>query len=466
MSLITINPRYQPPLDPGFIPASLWAETHQQKARGTPGSHAIKLVLARSDGSAAFHHETLIFPHEGAYREINLKHVERMLKFLLWQKGGNRVYISGCDELASQLAAIYNPTGARAFDAAFMGDRIFLAPMEIKACAEEALPPERSSTVELGRHMNGCRIGFDLGGSDRKTAAVVDGKVVFSEEITWDPYFQNDPEYHFQGIQDSLERAAAHLPRVDAIGGSAAGVYVNNEPRVASLFRGIDDTTFAEKIRPIFTRLRARWNNVPFEVVNDGEVTALAGAMAIRHNAVLGVSLGTSQAGGYVDAAGHITSWLNELAFCPVDYRDDAPVDEWSGDVGCGVQYFSQQAVGRLIPSAGIVLPEGMNLPEKLVAVQELMQKDDPRARSIYETLGIYFGYAIAHYARFYDFRHVLILGRVTSGPGGELLIFRAGEVLREEFPELADWVSLQMPDEKDKRHGQAIAAASLPRIS
>lgn len=53
------------------------------------------------------------------------------------------------------------------------------------------------------------------------------GKAVHSEEVAWDPYFQKDPEYHFDGINDSLKRAAEKMPRVDAIGGSAAGVYVN-----------------------------------------------------------------------------------------------------------------------------------------------------------------------------------------------------------------------------------------------
>ena len=88
------------------------------------------------------------------------------------------------------------------------------------------LPLERRSQVSLGRHLVGCRIGFDLGGSDRKVAAVIDGRVVWSEEIEWDPYHQPDPQYHWDGIMDSLQRAASHLPHVDAIGGSAAGVYV------------------------------------------------------------------------------------------------------------------------------------------------------------------------------------------------------------------------------------------------
>src|SRR6185436_18000781 len=202
---------------------------------------------------------------------------------------------------------------------------------------------------------------------------------------------------------------------VDAIGGSAAGVYVNNRVKVASLFRGVPQDVFTRRVKDLFFEVKRAWNNIPLEVVNDGEVTALAGSMALGRNRVLGISLGTSTAGGYVNAEGNITSWINELAFVPVDYHPQAPVDEWSGDYGCGVQQFSQQCVGRLLPVAGIEVDPAMPLPEKLKHVQMLMVQDDHRAVKIYQTIGTYLGYAMAHYADFYDIRHVLILGRVTS---------------------------------------------------
>jgi len=318
----------------------------------------------------------------------------------------------------------------------------------------------------LGRHLDGCRIGFDLGGSDRKVAAVLEGKVVFSEETIWDPYPQVDPQYHFDGIMDSLKRAAAHLPRVDAIGGSAAGVYVNNRVRLASLFRAIPPNLFELRVKDLFFEIRKAWGGVPFEVVNDGEVTALAGSMALKSNAVLGIALGTSTAGGYVTPEGSITSWLNEFAFVPFDYNPRAPVDEWSGDYGCGAQYFSQQCVGRLIASAGIEVAGSMPLPEKLVHVQTLMGEGDSRAATIYQTIGTYVGYAIAQLAEFYAIHNVLILGRVTSGRGGDLILAGAREVLDLEFPELSKGVRFHVPDEKEKRHGQAVAAASLPALN
>ena len=195
----------------------------------------------------------------------------------------------------TELQAHYRETPTGQFDSKLIGERVFDQPIEVISAAPSELPPESTRTRPLGRHLDGCRIGFDLGGSDRKVAAVMDGKVVFSEETVWDPYFQPDPQYHFDGIMDSLQKAAAHLPRVDAIGGSAAGVYVNNRVKVASLFRGVPPDVFERRVKNLFLEIQKAWNDVPLEVVNDGEVTALAGSMALGKNAVLGIALGTSR---------------------------------------------------------------------------------------------------------------------------------------------------------------------------
>jgi predicted NBD/HSP70 family sugar kinase len=116
-----------------------------------------------------------------------------------------------------------------------------------------------------------------------------------------------------------------------------------------------------------------------------------------------------------------------------------------------------------LLGPAQIEVPASLPLPARLKHVQALMQLGDRRAVNVYLTLGAYLGYALAHLANVYDFGHVLVLGRVTSGPGGAIMIDTAKEVLRADFPELAPRVELHMPGEKEKRHGQAIAAASLP---
>ena len=426
--------------------------------------HAENLALAlqRSDGSVSVF-RTAVLPHDGSYIALNQRYVERLLKFLLWQKGGYRVIVAGHPRLADFLRSVYSPAGVRGFDHQFMGESVYGRPFSIENTSYDNAPHPSEAAAPLGRHLNGCRIGFDLGASDRKCAAVIDGEVVFSEEVPWDPVPQSDPQYHFDGIADSLRRAAAHLPRVDAIGGSSAGVYVGNEVRVASLFRAVPRPLFDSRVRRIFFELQAAWNGVPFWVVNDGEVTALAGSMALNDNAVLGVAMGSSLAAGYVTPQGNITSSLNELAFVPVDYRDGAPADEWSGDHGVGAQYLSQQAVGRLLKPAGIETPQGMPLPHKLVEVQKLMAAGDERARKIYETIGVYFGYNIAHYADFYDFRNLLVLGRVLTGAGGDMILRIARNVLETEFPDLSGRIHFHIPDEKEKRHGQAVAAASLP---
>jgi predicted NBD/HSP70 family sugar kinase len=463
-AIIEVSPKFRPILDPGFVPASLWTRAFRARVLASGQGRNLAIALERKDGSVSVC-RTTVLPHQGANIPANERYVERLLKFLLWQKGGYKVTLAGDPEIARYIQRVYSPTGRRAFDFNFMGDRVYGQPMLIEQTSYEAAPKEKETTAALGRHLEGRRIGFDLGASDRKSAAVIDGEVVFSEEISWDPSFQADPQYHFDGINDSLRRAAAHLPRVDAIGGSAAGVYVNNEVRVASLFRGVPQELFNRRVRRLFFELQAAWGGIPFEVVNDGEVTALAGSMALNDNAVLGIAMGSSLAAGYVTPQGNITTWLNELAFAPVDYRENAPVDEWSGDEGVGVQYFSQQAVGRLLPAAGIELPAELPLAAKLVEVQRLMAAGDERARRVYETIGVYFGYTIAHYADSYDLRNLLVLGRVMSGVGGDLILEVAAKVLKQEFPELAEAVKIHTPSETEKRHGQAVAAASLPRL-
>jgi predicted NBD/HSP70 family sugar kinase len=458
-----VAPKVTPILDPGFRPAVLAVRAYQALVDGTPGAVPVRLALEQADGTV-FRFDIRVLPDAHPQASANFTFLERLVKFLLWSRGGWRIYVDGPASLASQLGAHYRDTPTGKFDAHLVAARMFDHPLEVVHTT--ALPPAQAKTRPLGRHLDGCRIGFDLGGSDRKVAALVDGTVVFSDETVWDPYYKPDPQYHFDGIMDSLTRAAAHLPRVDAIGGSAAGVYVNNRVKVGSLFRGVPDDVFNRRVRNLFLDIQKAWHDVPFEVVNDGEVTALAGSMSLGENSILGIAFGTSTAAGYVTPDGNITSWLNELAFVPIDYSSTAPVDEWSGDYGVGSQFFSQQCVGRLMSAAGIESPPELPLPDRLKRVQALMLDGDGRARKIYESIGTYLGYGVAHFAAFYEIRNVLVLGRVTSGPGGDDIIAGARRVLDVEFPKLAQDIRFHVPGELDKRHGQAIAAASLPAIA
>ncbi len=451
-----VKAKVVPELDAEFSPAILHFKAIERVVKES-GGIPVGIAIEQADGSV-YRFSTDLPPSEHALGMRNDFYLERLVKFLLWSYGGYRIHVSAPKAMVDRLREHYVNTERGQFDARLMGKLIYEKPFEIVWAETPAdLPPAKEQAMSLGRHLDGCRIGFDLGASDRKVAAVRDGEVVYSEEVPWMPSLQEDPQWHYDELMAMLKSAAAHLPRVDAIGGSAAGCYVNNRVQVASLFKS--------RVREIFLELQKEWGNVPFEVVNDGEVTALAGAMSLNDNAVLGIALGSSQAVGYVTPDGRITSRLDELAFAPVDYRDNAPVDEWSGDLGCGVQYFSQQAVGRLLAPAGIDLPTQMPLPEKLKEVQKLMSQGDSRARAIFSTIGVYLGYATALYAEFYDVKNVLTLGRVTSGEGGSILLEKAKEVLACEFPELAAKIAYHTPSERDKRHGQAIAAASLPNI-
>ena len=459
-----IRLRRPPALDPDFLPAELWMRAYEARVRDCGAPRPAAIALEREGGECdVLRFEAL--PDRPEFAALNRRLIERLVKYRLWQCGGTRITVAGAPEQVPELARAYAPGGARAFDYNIFSDGIYREPLVFRSAPLEEVPPPRATDRALGRHLDGCRVGFDLGGSDRKCAAVVDGEVIFSEEVVWSPYFEKDPEYHRAGLHDSIARAAAKLPRVDAIGGSAAGEYINNEARVASLFRGISREDFDSRIRRMFLEERALWNNVPFEVANDGEVAALAGAMALNVCPIFGLSFGTSTATGYVNEKGNITTWLDEMAFAPVDFRPDAPADEWSGDLGVGSQYFSQQAVGRLLKPAGIELPADLGLPEKLKEVQRLMAAEDPRARRIYETIGGYLGYSMAWFARFYAVDNVLLLGRVMSGDGGAVIIDEARATLRAEFPEIAERCVFHTPDERLKRHGQAIAAASLPEI-
>jgi len=461
-ALQLVKPGFLPPLDPGFRPAVLANRAFQGDVEASGEGTPLVLALERPDGSVS-RFETRVFAEGHPLSEANLTYAERIFKFLLWQRGGWRAFVGGPKSIGHYVAKCYSAAGARAFDYHFMGEDVYDKTFSVVTCDSSEAPEEQESGKPLGRHLDGYRIGFDLGASDRKASAVIDGKAVFSEEVVWEPRIHADPEYHYREIMNALQVAASKMPRVDAIGGSAAGVYIDNVVRVASLFRGVPKERYSE-IRNLFLRIRDEMG-VPFEITNDGDVTALAGSMSLEDGGVLGIAMGSSEASGYVNMNGNITGWLNELAFAPVDYNPSASADEWSGDRGVGASYFSQQCVFRLAPKVGIELPDDVPLADRLKVVQEKLEAGHEGAAKIWQSMGIYLGYALAHYADFYAVKHVLILGRCTSGCGGQLILDGARGVIESEFPELAERVNIQLPDEKSRRVGQSIAAASLPAL-
>ncbi|MDR2657785.1 MAG: ROK family protein, partial [Oscillospiraceae bacterium] len=405
-----------------------------------------------------------VYKDESEWGGINRALIERLSKTMLWAYGGFRFRVAAPEYLVAHLQDAYRIGGAREFDMDFMSG-VYERPFTVEQVPLDAIPADRSGARTVGRHLDGCRIGFDAGGSDRKVSAVVDGEAVYSEEVVWHPKTQSDPSYHYEGILAAFRSAAEHMPRVDAIGVSSAGIYVANRTRVASLFLKVPKDLFDAQVNDIYIRAAKAVGDVPLEVANDGDVTALAGAMDLNENSVLGIAMGTSEAGGFVDPDGNITGWLNELAFVPVDFNPGAMVDEWSGDIGCGVKYFSQDAAAKLAPAAGLRLAETLTPAEKLKAVQSEAANGHEGALAIFDTIGVYLGWELAWYARFYQIKHVLILGRVTSGVGGERVLAEARRTLAAVDPALASKLTLHLPDESSRRVGQSIAAASLPQI-
>ncbi len=454
------EPKVLPPLDPAFRPAALANRAYRTAVAASGQALPLGIAVERAGGLTSVYRTEVFADLSGG----TFEYVERIVKTILWARGGWRVVIDGPAAVADHLRDAYSATGARAFDAQLMGD-LYDQPFTVEHCAPGTLPAERESVAAIGGHLEGCRIGFDAGASDHKVAAVIDGQEVFSEEVVWNPKTEPDPDYHFQQIVGAMRKAASHMPRVDGIGVSSAGIYINDQTMVASLFRAVPKEIYKDKVRPIYINAaRAIGPEIPYAVLNDGDVTALAGAMNLGDNAVLGIAMGSSEAGGYVDPDGKITGWLNELAFAPIDFRPDGPTDEWSGDQGVGVEYLCQMGVIRVATQAGIDLSAHETPAEKLKAMQKLHSAGDETARKVFESIGVFLGYAIAHYADFYRIRHVLILGRVTSGEGGPAVKRMAQRVLDEEFPELAAQITLHLPeDDKLRRVGQAVAAASLP---
>ena len=450
---ISVEIKNIPVLDPEFTPILRFNQAFLKTA-----SKPVSIAVERADGQMATTHTYIHGTPEMA--EADRYYIDRLVKTELWMKGGFRIYVNDKD-VCDYLKSVYCKGGAREFDWDYFAN-VFEHPFEI--ILTDKVPESMDISKPMGGHLEGCRIGFDAGGSDRKVSAVIDGETVFSEEVVWFPKITADPDYHYDGIVSALKSAAAHMPRVDAVGVSSAGVFINNRTMAASLFLSVPKELYDAKVKDIYIRaIRDTFGDIPYAVYNDGDVSALAGTMSLNDTNVLGIAMGTSEAVGYVNEEGCITGWLNELAFVPVDANPEAMEDEWSGDIGCGVKYFCQDGVIKLAPRAGIELDASLSPAEKLKVVQKLMEEGDRRAAQVYESIGVYLGHTLAYYYEKYGFRYVLLLGRVMSGKGGEALLEACQKVLNDEYPEAAAKFKLTLPDEKFRRVGQSMASASLP---
>ena len=316
---ISYEMNHPPKLDPGFIPFGIWRAAYLKGA-----SKPIAIALERDQGQISVHHTFIHGTPEMA--EADYRYVERYVKFLLWSTGGFRITVCGCSELTQQLIAAYCAGGERDFDHTFFF-QLYERELQIVDLPLDQCPAANESAKPIGGHLDGCRIGFDAGGSDRKVSAVIDGETVYSEEVIWFPKLNKDPAYHYGHILEALRTAASKMPRVDAIGVSSAGVFIGNAPMVSSLFIKVPRSRWDE-VKTVYDRAGAAIGDVPVVVANDGDVSALAGAMGLGKGKLMGMAMGTSEAVGYVDKDQNVLGWINELAFAPVDLQTGAMQDE------------------------------------------------------------------------------------------------------------------------------------------
>ena len=453
-----------PVLDKNFYPMIKALNDFAEVVKKSGEKVRVTLVAERSGGyNYVYTYDAL---KDGVNDALNFRIAERLAKTILWVVGGFKISVAGSKSVYEYLKKAYTLDGLRAFDVDFMSG-VYEKAFEVEWLEQDQIPAQKNNSVRVGGYLNGCRIGFDAGGSDRKVSAVIDGEVVYSEEVVWNPKVTEDPTYHYNEILTAMKTAASKMPTVDAIGVSSAGVYVDNKIMVASLFIKVDKQKHGDYVKNMYINVAKEMSKeygkaIPLEVANDGDVTALAGAIDLNDNGVLGIAMGTSEAVGYINTDGGINGWLSELAFAPVDFNENAMQDEWSGDFGVGCKYFSQDAVIKLAEYGGYKFEDGLTPAQKLKVVQAMMEKDDPLAKQIYEDIGVYLAHTIPFYAKFYDIKHMLLLGRVMGGKGGDIILATCKEVLKEEYPEFAT-LDIGLPDEKNRRVGQSIAAASLP---
>ena len=454
----------KPVLDKNFYPMIKALADFDAKVAQNGNGVDVTLVAERSGGyNYVYSYKAL---PDGVDDKLNFRVAERLAKTILWVVGGFKISVAGSKSIYEYLKQAYTMDGLRAFDVEFMSG-VYERAFKVEWLEDNQIPTQKNASVRVGGYLKGCRIGFDAGGSDRKVSAVIDGEVVYSEEVVWNPKITEDPNYHYGEILTAMQTAASKMPTVDAIGVSSAGVYVDNKIMVASLFLKVDKQKHGDFVKNMYINIAKEMSKqygkeIPLEVANDGDVTALAGAIDLDDNGVLGIAMGTSEAVGYINTNGGINGWLSELAFAPVDFNENAMQDEWSGDFGVGCKYFSQDAVIKLAEAGGHVFADGLTPAQKLKEVQKMMDDGNALAQQIYEDIGVYLANTIPFYAKFYDIKHMLLLGRVMGGKGGDVILSTCKKVLAEEYPDFAT-LDIGLPDEKNRRVGQSIAAASLP---
>ena len=294
-------------LDKNYKPAIL--ELRKFKEDVLASENPNKLIIAVERNNGYIYRKELDVFADGVNDERNVFIVERLIKSILWVVGGFKIYIAGSHHIYSQISSYYKDGGLRDFDYHFMSN-VYESEVTVVEATYETIPAAKESSIPALGNLQGRRIGFDAGGSDRKASCVVDGEVIYSEEVVWFPKLNSDPDYHYQHIYEAMRNAVDKMGGdVDAVGVSSAGVYIDNKAMVASLFIKVAKDDFDKKIKNIYINVVHQLEEelghpISLVVANDGDVTALAGAIDLKDTGVLGIAMGTSEAVGYVNAEG------------------------------------------------------------------------------------------------------------------------------------------------------------------
>jgi len=483
MKYLLTRPAVPAPLDPNFSPLVLGKKNYLKATADCKDK--LDWALPRSDGCARY---TLpVFPEDSEDAEASIYLAGVLIQEMIWSRSAFELHLSGPAKICEAIKAAYSKGGQYEFEASSMPNVNGTpdATFAVKIVGSPAEMPEAKDTPQVcGKDASGNRLAFDLGKSDIKTVAIRDNEVLDSKETEWD-VTNPDPDYHYKAITDAMKATLerAKMDKVDAIGGSATGtVSGDNEATWCDIFPNVPPDVYKAKVVDIFKRIaKDIAGDVPLKVINDGEVTALAAVQKIKKGNVMGISMGSSEGGGYANEDGNLLGWINELCYLRLDLNPDAPTDPWTKGAHTGIShmYLGQRGATKLAAKAGVKVPENLVYPhpdmctithENHAACLKLIQKamadpeQEAKVSKLYITLGVYLGYGLAQYSEFYKIDHVMILGRVSKGAGGDLMLATAKKVLEIEFPEYAG-MKFHTADDHFKAVGQCIAAAALPII-
>jgi len=487
MKLLLTRPKIPAPLDPNFSPVILGKRAYLAAAKDCKDK--LEWALPRADGCARY---TLpVFPDGSEDAEASAYLAGVLIQEMIWQRSASGLLLSGPAGICANLKAAFSVGGAYDFEVTSMPNVCGtpLATFETKIVASAADMPAAKDTPQVcGKEANGNRLAFDLGKSDIKTVAVKDGEVLDSAETEWD-VTNPDPQYHFDAIVAAMRKTIANAEakgfgKIQAVGGSATGtVSGENDATWCDIFPNVPPDVYKAKVVDIFKRISKEVaGDVPLKVINDGEVTALAAVQKLGGKGnVLGISMGSSEGGGYANGDGNLLGWINELCYIRLDLNPDAPTDPWTKGAHTGIShmYLGQRGATKLAAAAGVAVADNLVFPHPdmctirhenhaqcLKQIQAAMKDPEKKKQCslLYETVGVYLGYGLAQYCEFYPIQHVMILGRVSKGDGGDLMLATAKKVLETEFPELPA-IQFHTADDHFKAVGQCIAAAALPSL-